>query len=113
MTAPSAAVPGQRPASAPPETVEIRVHGVHGTSPSSMLGLDPGDVGLGEGGRVVAQDVGNGAHGSRIPHKNHRTMRSCAYRSPFGHLTAGAQPGHGPGPSAGASLVAFDHTTSP
>ncbi len=41
MTAPSAAVPGQRPASAPPETVEIRVHGVHGTSPASMLGLDP------------------------------------------------------------------------
>ena len=45
MTAPSAAAPSEQPDRDQPETVELRVHGVHNTSPASMLGLDPLDVG--------------------------------------------------------------------
>ena len=40
--------PAPEPDSTPPtpagEVVEIRVHGVHGTSPQSMLGLRSGDL---------------------------------------------------------------------
>ncbi len=39
-------------ASAPHEVVELRVHGVHGTSPAAMLGVGDGDV-----GRVAGDDL--------------------------------------------------------
>jgi hypothetical protein len=44
MTAPNGAASPQETASPAGETVELRVHGVHGTSPASMLGLANDDV---------------------------------------------------------------------
>ena len=42
------------------EIVELRVHGVHGTSPAAMLGVDEGDV------RQVAGDNLTGVYRSAI-----------------------------------------------
>src|SRR3954452_5024068 len=44
MTVPIGAAPRQEKGPPVAEVVELRVHGVHGTSPSSMLGLTDADV---------------------------------------------------------------------
>ncbi len=47
------ATPGAPGTPGPPAVLELRVHGVHGTSPASMLGLSPGDVAQVAGDRLT------------------------------------------------------------
>jgi hypothetical protein len=68
------------------EVVELRVHGVHGTSPASMLGVDQGDV------RQVAGDNLTGSYRSKsgeLPYRalTNRPVGVEAYS--WGTLTSG------------------------
>lgn len=72
----------------PGEVVELRVHGVHGTSPASMLGIDTGEV------RQVAGDNLTGVYRSKsgeIPYRD-LTGRPIAVEAySWGTLTSGVR----------------------
>jgi hypothetical protein len=71
------------------ETVELRVHGVHGTSPGAMLGLDGDDVGQ------VAGDGLTGVYrpkkGVRIPYRDLDGTHVSVEAYSWGALTSGVQ----------------------
>ena len=70
------------------ETVELRVHGVHGTSPGAMLGLPGGDVGQ------VAGDGLTGiyrAEKGRLPYRDLEGTDVSVEAYSWGALTSGVQ----------------------
>lgn len=70
------------------ETVELRVHGVHGTSPGVMLGVDNGAVGQ------VAGDGLTGiyrAKDGRLPYRDLSSSKVSVEAYSWGALTSGVQ----------------------
>ncbi len=89
MTAPIGAAPRQGTGPPEPEVVELRVHGVHGTSPASMLGLTDAEV---------AQVAGDGLTGVfrprtgvELPHRNLTGTTISVEAYSWGALTSGAK----------------------
>ncbi len=70
------------------ETVELRVHGVHGTSPATMLGVADGEVG---------QVAGDGLTGiyrtkdGKIPYRSLEDTAVSVEAYSWGALTSGVQ----------------------
>lgn len=70
------------------ETVELRVHGVHGTSPAAMLGLETGEV------RQVAGDNLTGVYRSKsgeIPYRKLEGLPVAVEAYSWGTLTSGVR----------------------
>ena len=70
------------------ETVELRVHGVHGTSPAEMLGLDKGEV------RQVAGDNLTGVYRSKsgeLPYRSLDGLPVAVEAYSWGTLTSGVR----------------------
>jgi hypothetical protein len=70
------------------EVVELRVHGVHGTSPAEMLGVEPGDV------RQVAGDNLTGLYRSKTTELPYRRLTDSAVSVEaysWGTLTSGVR----------------------
>src|SRR5688572_27765717 len=70
------------------ETVELRVHGVHGTSPAEMLGIDMGDV------RQVAGDNLTGVYRSesgKLPFRELDGLSVAVEAYSWGTLTSGVR----------------------
>lgn len=70
------------------EVVELRVHGVHGTSPASMLGIDPGEV------RQVAGDNLTGFYRSKtgeLPYRDLTGRPISVEAYSWGTLTSGVR----------------------
>ncbi len=70
------------------ETVELRVHGVHGTSPASMLGLDVNEV------RQVAGDNLTGVYrskGGELPYRRLDGLPVAVEAYSWGTLTSGVR----------------------
>src|ERR1700712_565015 len=79
---------GSHDGSAAMETVELRVHGVHGTSPAAMLGVADGDVGQ------VAGDNLTGIYRTKdgtVPYRNLEHTRVSVEAYSWGALTSGVQ----------------------
>ena len=70
------------------ETVELRVHGVHGTSPGAMLGVADGDVGQVAGdGLTGIYRVKDGV----LPYRNLAGTNVSVEAYSWGALTSGVQ----------------------
>ncbi len=69
------------------ETVELRVHGVHGTSPAAMLGVDGGDVGQVAGDGLTGIYRATGA----LPHRSLDGTGVSVEAYSWGALTSGVQ----------------------
>src|SRR5213596_1405117 len=70
------------------ETVELRVHGVHGTSPGVMLGVDNGAVGQ------VAGDGLTGIYRTKngtLPYRDLSSSKVSVEAYSWGALTSGVQ----------------------
>ena len=70
------------------EVVELRVHGVHGTSPATMLGVEPGDV------RQVAGDNLTGCYRSKsgeLPYRRLQGLPISVEAYSWGTLTSGVR----------------------
>ena len=71
------------------ETVELRVHGVHGTSPGSMLGVADGEVGQVAGDKVTGIYRAKGK--VELPYRDLKDQPVSVEAYSWGSLTSGVQ----------------------
>lgn len=81
--------PGSGPASAPVEYVELRVHGVHGTTPASMLGIDDTAVTQVSGDGLTG--VFRAKAGTNLPERDLTGRPISVEAYSWGALTSGVQ----------------------